>query len=266
MDAVFEWVKNNFSPYGFFGVLGFLCGGVYILIYCRIKKVSFSDMIYCYVWGGMFCVIGAKLVYLLQAGPKIIENIPSNRELIYPYFVAVMSGGFVFYGGLLGAIAGAYLAAKYFKYDAGKTLSFLMPAMALAHGFARLGCHTVGCCYGVEFHSPFSIKYHDSDYAPNGVDLFPVQLTESICEFVIFIILAFLVYRADEERLRSGDIALLYLAMYGVVRFILEFLRGDDIRGVYGPFSFSQYVSLILLVIAGVLYMRRRHTWIKHQR
>ena len=69
--------------------------------------------------------------------------------------------------------------------------------------------------------------------------------------FVIAAILA-LVYKKTASRINGLTVSL-YAALYSVLRFVLEFYRGDRARGIYGPLSTSQYISLALFIVGAAL-------------
>ena len=253
-----ELIKGRyFSAYGLLGGLGFVLGIVFLVITCKIKKVRFSDVIYVYVWAGIAAIVGAKVLYLLLDIKNIIEAFRIGGEVLINYLKAVFGGGLVFYGGLIGGIFGVWGAAKYFRLEPRTMLSTIIPTLPLAHAFGRLGCHTVGCCYGVEVHGHFGKMYTDSLFAPNNVLLFPVQLTESLCDLVIFVILAVMLFRTPIEKMKNSNSLEIYLILYPVVRFILEFFRGDNVRGYFLFFSTSQWISILILVSAGLSILCR---------
>ena len=122
-----------------------------------------------------------------------------------------------------------------------------MPSVALAQGFGRIGCFLSGCCYGRETNCPLSITFRESDFAPNGVPLIPTQIYSSVLDFIHF---ALLLYIAKHKK-TDGEVAAAYLVCYSIGRFILEFFRGDLIRGSVGVLSTSQFIS-IFTGLAGV--------------
>lgn len=90
-----------------------------------------------------------------------------------------------------------------------------------------------------------NIKYTNSQFAPNNTNLFPVQLTESACNIIIFIILSYIYKKSKHTEKIIG----LYCILYGILRFLLEFLRGDLIRGIELGLSTSQWISIVLIII-----------------
>ena len=132
----------------------------------------------------------------------------------------------MFYGGLIGLLLGAYIYCRAAKADYWAVICRALPAVPLAHGFGRIGCFLTGCCYGREC-SALGIAFAHSEVAPNGVPLFPVQLVEAACVLGLAPALA-----SMSRRGRTGrEMLAAYLISYGVLRFILEFFRGDGCRG-----------------------------------
>ena len=130
----------------------------------------------------------------------------------------------------------------------------------MMHAFGRLGCTLGGCCYGIEYHGIMAIQYTQEHINPGisdhiaDVPRFPVQPLEAVLEAAICVLLV-VIY------LRNGDrysIPAIYLFVYGIVRFSDEFLRGDTIRGLWGPFSTSQWIALCCM-IGVMIYVLIRH-------
>ena len=119
----------------------------------------------------------------------------------------------------------------------------MIPSVALAQGFGRIGCLLAGCCYGRETEGWPSITFHNSDFAPNDVVLVPTQIYSSILDFVHFGILLYLAKRKKAQ----GQVAAFYMIFYSIGRFVLEFYRGDLIRGQVGVLSTSQFISIFIL-------------------
>ena len=99
-----------------------------------------------------------------------------------------------------------------------------------------------------------AITFDHSPVAPNGVPLFPMQIVETICNLIIFIILL-ITYK---KFLGTYKTVGLYLILYSIVRFTLEFFRGDLIRGIYFSVSTSQWISVALLIIGIAIFIYER--------
>lgn len=242
---------NSINAYGLCGVAGFLLGIGYLFFITRRKSEDFSDFVYVYVWAALGAVIGAKLLYILLEFPHILRNIMGGEANPGQYLRGMISGGFIFYGGLLGAAFAVKIVSRYFALDFAKTISLLTPSMPLAHALGRVGCTIVGCCYGRETRMCIGISYTNSLYAPNGVSLFPVQALEAAADLVIFGVLVFILMKKADAYQSSG-IFECYLVMYACVRFLLEFLRGDAVRGHLWLLSTSQWIIVIILLAVGI--------------
>lgn len=233
--------------YGLIGVSGICLAMAYALFSCRKFGLDRDDTAYIFVFGALGAAAGAKILYLLVSTGDIISDIQSDEmspELVVNKYI---SGGMVFYGGLIGALVLAGYAAGRYGKEITDFFPVLIPGFALAHGIARIGCLLVGCCYGIEADIPFSITYHSSHIAPNYVPLLPVQAIEAVMEIVIFVVLVYAAKRAE----RKISVLWAYILMYAPVRFCLEFLRGDEARGGLLMLSVSQWISIIL--VAAVL-------------
>ena len=128
-----------------------------------------------------------------------------------------------------------------------KYFDLVMPSIAIAQGFGRVGCMFAGCCYGRETDSWFHVIYETSQFAPNGVALIPTQMIMALLNFAHFFLLVILAKKVVKA---DGQVAGFYLVFYSIGRFFLEYLRNDP-RGEVKIFSTSQFISLFIL-LAGV--------------
>lgn len=246
-------IGNVLVPYyGLFIVLGIAAAAV--CGWFMMKKVGLEYDGFIIVAGcvGIGAIIGAKILWLLV----VMDDIQWNRILNIDYVSALMSGGFVFYGGILGGIFGLYFAYRGFGIPAEKYASAGIPCIPVAHAFGRLGCSAVGCCYGIEYDGPGAVIYHCSPIAPNGIPLFPVQKTEAAAEFIITIILIVFLNSCSQKNRENGCGVLMYLFLYSLTRFGLEYFRGDDMeRGKLGGLFTSQWISIVIIAGISVLIL-----------
>ncbi|WP_130868746.1 prolipoprotein diacylglyceryl transferase [Intestinimonas massiliensis (ex Afouda et al. 2020)] len=247
---------HTLSAYGLLGVLGFLAGLLLVLLGCPRFGLSRDDGVYLYVFSALGALAGAKLLYLLPRLPQMMADLPMLWTGQAGLFAQTyLAGGMVYYGGVLGALAAAVLTARWFSLELSDFFPVLVPAIPLFHAFGRVGCFCAGCCYGVEAPPPWGIAFSHAIAGPSGVSLLPVQLWESGAEALIFLFLLRYAGRGKDRRL----LLVAYLLAYAPVRFLLEFFRGDPARGLFGPFSTSQWLSLAALAAAGVWLLRRRN-------
>lgn len=242
-----------FIPYyGLMITIGVTVAAILGLIQIKIFRLNLYDFIILAAMIGLGAIIGAKLLFIIVSW----KEIDFSRIFEIEYLKMLMSGGFVFYGGLIGGLIAVVITHFAFKINVLPYVRTCMHLIPIAHGFGRIGCSIVGCCYGMPYDGPFAITYTDSVIAPNNISLFPVQLTEAVCEFVIGIIL--LIYiNTNREKIKNP--LALYLIMYSILRFILEYLRYDAARGFAWLFSTSQWISIGLFVATMLYFVRNNN-------
>lgn len=184
--------------------------------------------------------LGSKITYILTVWDQFLAN-PA---------AVLGADGWVVYGGILGGILGAWLYCHFKKISFFHYANLLFPSVALAQGFGRIGCFFAGCCYGKQTHGALGITFHHSHYAPNDVKLIPTQLLSSAGDFILFYIL----YKVYMDESTRDETMGWYLLLYSAGRFVIEFLRGDTIRGFVGVLSTSQFIGLFLIA-AGIIVL-----------
>lgn len=245
MESVITIFGRQIPLYGIFFYLGiFLSASAVFFLNRRTRLDGFdiaSSGIYVMIGG----VVGAKLLFLAVTAPTIIqEHIP---------LLAVIKGGFVFYGGLLGGAVGLLIYGKQYKMDMSKFADLYATVLPLGHAFGRVGCFFAGCCYGIPWR--YGHVYHSTaGTTPLGVPLLPIQLIEAGALLVLFAVQLFL-YLKNGKRYQN---TLVYFCVYPMIRFVLEFFRGDVERGVLLGLSTSQWASLAIIAVLGVILCKAR--------
>ena len=216
-------------------------------------------------WGldpGRVLDLGVYIIIAALIGAKLLLVVTDFRTLrASPAdLLAIARSGGVFYGGLIAAIATAFWYIHRHALPFWTTCDAFAPAIALGHVTGRLGCFAAGCCYGKPTSVPWAVVFTDPVAAasvgtPIGIPLHPTQLYEAGAELLILGVLL-----ATERRGRrfAGRTFWLYMILYAVSRYIIEFYRGDP-RGVVLGVSTSQFISLILapLAIAMLIWLWR---------
>ncbi len=212
------------------------------------RKDRFGDSIKNIIWFVVSAIvgliIGSKVVFFISRLPYLSEAGASGER----YIEELVEAGYVFYGGVIGAYAGLIVRARMIKAPLRNVLNFFTPAFAFFHAFGRIGCFCAGCCYGIEVEK-FGFVMAD------GIRKFPVQLVESVFEFLMVALLLMLEKRAEQKK-KSPKLSFYYLMTYSTVRFCLELLRGDEDRGFFGPLSTSQWIALIIIT-TGIIWRIR---------
>jgi len=138
-----------------------------------------------------------------------------------------------------------------------------MAALAIGHVIGRLGCFMEGCCYGRPTLLPWGVSFTSPacSVAPDlrGVPLHPTQLYEAVGEAIAaWLMIGWVIPRIREGKYRYGTAFFGYLLYYSVMRFLIEFLRGDDRARSCGRCSQpSQWASLFSGVIVAVVLWKR---------
>lgn len=211
----------------------------------RAKKMGMKEeaLIDIAIIAGVSGFLGAKLLYIIVSFKDFIED---------PIGV-LGSSGFVVYGGLIAGVLCNLIYVKIKKLSFLEYFDLVMPEIALAQGFGRIGCFLAGCCYGRQTDAAWGVVFPAGSLAPSGVKLIPTQLISSAGDFLIMIVLL-LYYRKNKKDGTPGSVGFLYMLLYGVGRFLVEFLRNDD-RGGAGMFSTSQWISMVIVAGGIVLYL-----------
>lgn len=228
--------------YGFFIALGILTSFFVSLYFCKKFFVNFYDFLIFSSTISLFAIFGSKILYFLVS----YKYIDFSKITDINYLSNLMRYGFVFYGGLIGALFGYFFIKKYFYVDK-KVFDIFVMIIPLVHSFGRIGCFFTGCCYGIRYNNRlFSKIYTNSKFAPNNVALFPVQLVESFCNFLLFLFLFFYILKVFKNNKKSYSLEI-YLFFYSIIRFILEHFRSDFVRGKILYFSTSGFISIVLI-------------------
>jgi phosphatidylglycerol:prolipoprotein diacylglycerol transferase len=200
-------------------------------------------------------LVGAKLLLLVTDFSTYTSN---PRELL-----SLARSGGVFYGGLIVAVVVAVWYIRRIGLPLWTTCDVFAPGIALGHVVGRLGCFFAGCCFGRATDVAWAITFTDpfanaNVGTPLNVPLHPTQLYEAGAEALILVVLL-----ATEKRGRyfPGRTFWLYMLLYAISRYIIEFFRGDLGRGtVFTIFSTSQFISVILapLAVVMLIYLSRQ--------
>lgn len=240
--------------YGFMMALGVALGCWFLFVQAKKQNLSVPKIVDAAFYIMIISIVGAKLVLFFGNFSYYIKY---PKEL----FWIARSGG-VFQGGM---IFGIIFALWYFhrhKIPTWKVADLAGPALALGHGFGRIGCFMAGCCYGRECTLPWGMNFQ-SEYAHNltgiplGRPLHPVQLYEAALNFLNFFILFFFLRKKKFD----GQIFSLYIINYSIIRYFTEFFRGDHADKAYliqgtSPFLSLSYPQLfcILAFIGGIFF------------
>ncbi len=237
MFPYINFFGREIPTYGICMALGLLVSGFAACLRAKRLKADVNMLIVVMASAVGLGLLGAKLLYI----PATYGLKNAFSEISRGNFSCLTDGGLVFYGGLIFGAIGGIAAARLAKESIERTAAILTPCVPLGHIFGRIGCYLAGCCYGRPYSGTFGLKIvMDGD----TYTLFPIQLLESLLNVIIFLTLILLLRKFNGYALLCS-----YLLMYATVRFILEFFRGDELRGGAFFLSTSQWISLCLLVV-----------------
>ena len=220
-------------------ILAVLIGGY------RTKKLGLSD--------DDFTNIAICLLVFGFMGGKLLYIIVNFKLFVQDPIAHLGSEGFVVYGGIIVGIFSIFVYSKIKKLSFLSYMDMMSPAVMINQGLGRVGCFMAGCCHGRPTASRFSVTFTDPNcLAPTGVPLVPTQLISAGFDLAVA---AFLFAMQRKVKYR-GTISGMYLMLYGVGRFIIEFYRGDLDRGNVGALSTSQFISIFMVIFAaGYIYV-----------
>ncbi len=222
------------------------------------------------VWNGLIValilgVIGARLYHVFSS--------PAGGSVGWDYYrqnpLAIFNtreGGLGVYGAIIGGAVGVVLYCLVRKFNPLEWLDIGAPGLAMAQVLGRWANLVNQELYGPPTDLPWGITidpanritpYNDLTRYPPTTRFHPVFLYESLWSLVGFILMMW-VGRRYKDRLRKGDIFLMYLVWYPLGRFFTEFLRPD--AWMLGSLAAAQVFALVAIVLAvlGIVYLHSR--------
>ncbi len=243
---LFEIGRFPVYTYGLLLAAAYLLGLQFALRRARAVGLDPNRVMDLGIWIIVSALVGAKLLLLIVDFDQFSRDPAELLNL-------ARSGG-VFYGGLIAAVAVALWYLRRHRMPMWTVTDVFAPGIALGHVIGRLGCVFAGCCFGRPADVPWAITFTNEFAARNvgtplGIPLHPTQLYEAGAELLILILLL-----VTERRGRTfpGRTFWLYMLLYAISRFVIEFYRGDP-RGLVGDFSTSQFVSLVLVPLSVIM-------------
>ena len=184
-------------------------------------------------------VVMAKIVFFISAIPDIIEN---------PLYIhaCLFEGGFNFTAGLVAALITGFIMCKRRNMSMPRVMSALVISICIGHAILKVGCLYNGCCYGWAHDGLFAI-----DVAGVG-KVFAMPMVESICSLGLFVALFVLFLKTNFKE--ESMIHIYFMVIYPVIKFVLEFFRGDAVRGVY-ILSVAQWLCIALFVVGAIMLL-----------
>ena len=234
----------HLKTYGACMAVGFiLC---WTLIERLSKRKDLSNIILALMLSG---VVGSRAAYVIEHWRSEFAARPLD-------IVRVDQGGLMFYGGLILAVAVFFAWCRWKRESPLSLADLFCTVIPLGHACGRIGCFFYGCCYGRDSDAWCAVvfpKFSPSwyEHGRQMVPVLPTQLFEAAALLVLFAALMALYLR-----FRRGTCAA-YLVGYGVIRFCIEFMRGDP-RAAFWGLSIGQVISVCLVAAGAALFFATR--------
>ncbi len=260
-QVLFSWGSLTIYSYGACVAVAFLVA--IITAAARARRYGWqSDTIYdicLYIL--VAALVGSRLLYVIVK-PEEFMSAPWEVFMVW-------RGGLVYYGGVIAAIIAAMVYMRVRRLNVAEGFDLLVPSLALGHAIGRVGCLLNGCCFGKLSSLPWAITFpKDSPVyyyqlyvtgslkagSPHSLPVHPTQIYASLMELFIFVVLSVSLPRKKF----NGQIFWLYILLYGVGRFLLEFLRADNpavVRLGTLPLDIPQLVSLAAVVVSAAFLL-----------
>ncbi|MDF2883096.1 MAG: prolipoprotein diacylglyceryl transferase [Clostridiaceae bacterium] len=219
----------------FFGLMiavGIIAGSMFAIKQAEKRKISEDSMINFITIIVISGVIGARLFYILFYNPSFYFKNPLD-------IIKISEGGFSIHGGIILAILAGYIYSVKSKIPFFKLADITAMALPLAQGIGRVGCDVFG--KAMVNIMPWGINYNEQI-------LHPAQVYEFVLDYILFILL----WRRSYKKKFQGELFVIYIIAFAVIRGIVEFFRINPV--IWGPFSISHLLSLVLIIIGLVTY------------
>ncbi|MCA9055947.1 MAG: prolipoprotein diacylglyceryl transferase, partial [Planctomycetaceae bacterium] len=222
-------------------------------------------------WTLIFGVLGGRLFYIIQHGDVVFAGAQGLGQKLFAA-INLSRGGLVLIGAMLGGAVGFFGLCYRRGIAALPLLDLLTPSIFVGVGFGRIGCLLYGCCYGDPSSLPWAVTFGPESAAfealmqrgfvlPSAaacMPLHPTQVYSSINGFL----LALVTWAYYRHRRHGGDVFAIGMMLYAITRFLIEFVRADELGQLGTGLTISQLLSLGLFAVGlGLtLWLRRSGT------
>ena len=219
----------------FFGLMiaiGMITGSFFAIKQANKRGISEDTILNVIIIVIISGIVGARLFYILFYNPSFYFSNPSE-------IIKINEGGLSIHGGIFSAIIAGFIYSRKSKISFFKLADIVALSLPLAQGIGRIGCDVFGKPMLGNF--PWGINY-------GGQIVHPAQVYEFVLDYILFIVL----WRRSYKQKFEGELFIVYLISFSVIRGVVEFFRINPV--VWGPFSISHVLSLVLVIIGLILY------------
>jgi phosphatidylglycerol:prolipoprotein diacylglycerol transferase len=219
---------------------------------CEKSKLSTYHALGASIYAMLCGIIGARLFYILQHLDRILDN---------PIQILSLGGGTASWGAYFGGSIGFIFYLYLKKLDILTYFDVLFSAVGLGPFIGRWACFLNGCCFGTVTKLPWGVRFPKFSSAYNShlklnlinessllsLPVHPVQIYSSLFTFALFILASIFWHKFKGYK---GLTVIFYLFLYSIIRFFIEFLRGDVPRYTSLAFTFSQIICLVIIIVS----------------
>lgn len=225
--------------YGFMLMLGFAAGTFVTLRGAKRRGMEAEVFLDFAIWALVSSIVAARLTFVMLNYADYEDDFGKVFQL--------WGGGLSFHGGLAGGIIALAVFCQRRQLSFLTMGDIIAPALPLGYAFARVGCFLNGCCYGTPTKLPWAVAFPDEHFpGAQTPPSHPTQIYSLLLSLVVFGILWGMRTRAQF----AGQLVFLYLVLYSIERFIIEFFRKDVTAAPFmrTPLTQAQAVSIVLII------------------
>lgn len=249
-------VIESFSIFGleihFYGLLiavAMILGVMVVCLICKRRGLKADDILVLALYALPLALIGARAFYIIF----------ETEGYTFVQMLQVWNGGMVLYGGIIGGAIGVVIYCLIHKKNFLLLADVAVVGLILGQAIGRIGCYFGGCCYGKDVTNPNMQWFPFASIQKDGLWHLCTFFFEFALDMIIFAVLFILIRKIKTK----GIVFSIYLMSYGFIRFMLEFIRGDEVWTM-GSLRVSQYISIILIVAGAalltiLLILKRNH-------
>ena len=254
----------SIASYPFLFGLGITVAGIVMLILGKRDGYSIKQIGNLFILLAFSVLIGGRILFIIEFYPQFSGNWAKMIEL--------SNGGQIFYGGLILSILMLIVYCKRAKLKITTAMDLTIVAVPLGLAIGRLGCFCKGCCYGEPSNFAWALSFpknidteenivgcpaylHQlndgliSSLHSHTLPIHPTQLYSAAVSLVIFVFMLWL----WKKEYAKGKLLFVYLAMYSVFRFLIEFIRENEI--IACGLTISQLISLIIIILISIYFI-----------
>lgn len=244
---LFKIGSTSVPAYPFMLSLAFIIGALIAVSVCKKQNISIYKIFGLIISIQISAFLGSRLLFVINNYSQFESNLLEAFSL--------SPGGFAFTGGLFLSIFAAIIYIKSTNLPFWKISDCVVPSLAVGIFLTKIGCFLGGCCYGKETSSFLGVRFPVGSLAAQkfGVQhlVHPTQLYEASAGLIILAVATLFVRK---QRKFAGQLFLSFMILYLIVRTLNEALRGDAVHNYIFNLSQTQFLNIILIFFAVVVY------------